>query len=186
MGTTPLWVPLVVAGVAVIGTLAGVVFTQVWNSRLEERRWARENDRLRETQAREDLNRTFEHRRAAYIEFQQEFDQLEEQVRKANRDREPIDFDEIYEKLSRSLTPVHVYGTGLAHSEALQCMLSLREWARDPEDPDNENLVVQSGSEYTRQIRTDLGVPAWGQPWRLAKSPESKPATDQRKRDPDR
>ena len=76
MGTTPLWVPLAVALIAVIGTLAGVIFTQIWNSRLEERRWAREKDRLREDQAREDLNRTYEHRRAAYVEFQQELDRL--------------------------------------------------------------------------------------------------------------
>jgi hypothetical protein len=51
MATTPLWVPLAVAVIAVLGTLAGVVFTQVWNSRIEERRWARDNDRLREAQA---------------------------------------------------------------------------------------------------------------------------------------
>jgi hypothetical protein len=76
MATTPLWVPLAAAGLAVIGTLAGVIFTQAWNGRQEERRWAREAERLREDRAREDRNRSYEHRRAAYVDFLAEFERL--------------------------------------------------------------------------------------------------------------
>ena len=65
MDTTPLWVPLVVAGLAVLGTLAGVLVTQRWSDRREAIAWAREQERW----AREDEARTFEHRREAYIEF---------------------------------------------------------------------------------------------------------------------
>jgi hypothetical protein len=89
MATTPVWVPLAVAALAVLGTLAGVVFTQVWNSRLDERRWARESERLRQAQAREDVNRTYEHRRDAYVEFLQELERLQRLF--TDPHREPIE-----------------------------------------------------------------------------------------------
>jgi len=76
VATTPLWIPLVVAFVAVLGTFAGLVFTQIWNSRLDERRWQRETECLHQVQAREDLSRTHEYRRAAYIDFLKEFDRV--------------------------------------------------------------------------------------------------------------
>jgi hypothetical protein len=47
MADKSLWVPLAAAAIAVVGTLAGVVFTQAWNGRLEERRWIRENTRAK-------------------------------------------------------------------------------------------------------------------------------------------
>jgi hypothetical protein len=73
MSSTPLWVPLVVAGMGVAGTLAGgiigSVLTQRRADRREEKAWARERERQRALWAREDEARTFEHRREAYIEF---------------------------------------------------------------------------------------------------------------------
>ena len=71
--TTPLWVPLLVAGIAVLGTLsgaiAGAVITQRQANRREDKTWARERERERESRAREDEARTFEHRREAYADF---------------------------------------------------------------------------------------------------------------------
>ena len=73
MSSTPLWVPLVVAGIGVVGTLAGGVvgstLTQRRADRREEKGWAREREREREQWAREDEARTFEHRREAYLDF---------------------------------------------------------------------------------------------------------------------
>jgi hypothetical protein len=69
MDTTPLWVPLVVAALAVLGTLAGVLVTQRWSDRRETSAWARERQREHEGWAREDEARTFEHRREAYVDF---------------------------------------------------------------------------------------------------------------------
>ena len=66
---TPLWVPLVVAGLAVLGTLAGVLVTQRWSYRREAIAWTRERQREQERWAREDEARTFEHRREACAEF---------------------------------------------------------------------------------------------------------------------
>jgi hypothetical protein len=73
VSSTPLWVPLVVAGIGVAGTLAGGVvgsaLTQRRADRREEKAWAREREREHEQWVREDEARTFEHRREAYIEF---------------------------------------------------------------------------------------------------------------------
>lgn len=73
MTTTPLWVPLVVAGVGVLGTLtagiAGVLIAQRWADRREDKTWAREREREHERWAREDEARTFEHRRETYVDF---------------------------------------------------------------------------------------------------------------------
>ena len=173
MGTTPLWVPLVVAGVAVIGTLAGVVFTQVWNSRLEERRWARENDRLGEAHDREDLNRTYEHRRAAYVEFQQELDRLLDLL---HNNREPSALDDaIFDELGSRLTPIKVYGTYEADHLALECLTNLQIWGRNPDRGRLSDDAFSVAVKYLFQIRKDLGVPEW----KPAELLEPKPATDQ-------
>ena len=174
MGTTPLWVPLAVAGVAVIGTLAGVVFTQVWNSRLEERRWARETERLREAQAREDLYRTYEHRRAAYIDFQQEADRLLDLLHNY-QESVPLD-DAVFDELNSRLTPIRVYSTYEADHLALECLTDLQMWGREPGKNRLSDDAFSSAVRYRLQIRKDLGVPEW----KPAESPEPKPATDQR------
>lgn len=67
------WVPLLVAGIGLIGALAGgvvgSVLTQRQADKREDRAWARERERQREGWTREDEARTFEHRREAYIDF---------------------------------------------------------------------------------------------------------------------
>lgn len=73
MSQTPLWVPMVVAGMGLLGTvcgtIAGVLITQRRSDRREQVAWNRERDRERERWAREDGMRTFEHRRSAYERF---------------------------------------------------------------------------------------------------------------------
>lgn len=54
MSSTPLWVPLVVAALAVLGTLGGVYVTQRRSDRREAIAWIREPQRERERWARED------------------------------------------------------------------------------------------------------------------------------------
>jgi len=75
VSSTPLWVPLVVAGIGVAGTLtagiAGGLIAQRWSDRREVSAWAREREREHERWAREDEARTFEHRRQAYADFYQ-------------------------------------------------------------------------------------------------------------------
>lgn len=73
MSTTPLWVPLVVAGIGVAGTLAagvaGGLITQRWANEREDTAWVRERQREQEHWAREDETRTFEHRRQVLEDF---------------------------------------------------------------------------------------------------------------------
>ena len=62
-----------VAGLGVLGTLAGGVIggviTQRRADRREDKAWARDRAREHERWTREDGARTFEHRREAYIDF---------------------------------------------------------------------------------------------------------------------
>ena len=60
---------VVVAGLALLSTLAGVLVTQRWSGRREDKAWDRERQRERERWAGEDEARTFEHRRVAYETF---------------------------------------------------------------------------------------------------------------------
>lgn len=84
MSETPLWVPLVVAGLgvlgAVCGTLAGVLITQRRSDRREEVVWERERERERHRWAREDALRTFDHRRSAYEAFYESLREMAETV----------------------------------------------------------------------------------------------------------
>jgi hypothetical protein len=153
MATTPLWVPLAVAGLAVVGTLAGVVFTQVWNSRLDERRWSRESERLREAQAREDVNRTYEHRRAAYVDFLQEFERLYQQ-------HAPFDGSAVKRLQGERLVAVQVYGTSEAWRLALNCQNAFMfGLVSHPEDASAFEACMDAGAEFLHQVRRDLGVP---------------------------
>jgi hypothetical protein len=71
--TTPLWVPLVVAGLGVaatvLGTIGGVLITQRRSDKRESISWERERERERKRWGREDAARTFDHRRVAYADF---------------------------------------------------------------------------------------------------------------------
>jgi hypothetical protein len=73
MSSTPLWVPLAPAGIAVAGTLGGglggVLLTQRWANRREDKTWQREREREQGRWAREDQARTFEHRREVFEDF---------------------------------------------------------------------------------------------------------------------
>jgi len=75
VSSTPLWVPLVVAGIGVAGTLtagiAGALIAQRWASQREEKTWARERAREEQRWAREDEARTFELRREVFEDFYQ-------------------------------------------------------------------------------------------------------------------
>jgi hypothetical protein len=71
--TAPLWVPLLVAGLGlvgtVLGTIGGVLLTQRRSDRREAIAWQRERQREKEQWAREDSARTFDQRRDSYVDF---------------------------------------------------------------------------------------------------------------------
>lgn len=171
MTTTPLWVPLGAAFIAVLGTLAGVIFTQVWNSRLEERRWVRESNRLREAEAKEDANRTYEHRRAAYVDFLQELERVERVISDPNRvpaekrtlnNPSPSDLTELW-------SAVRIYGTYEADNKASECIGFLDHWGNQPDDDMLADNFYSARAGYLLQIRKDLGI--------LERKPEEKPSS---------
>jgi hypothetical protein len=80
LSSTPVWVPLAVAAVAVAGTLGAALLTrrsadrqedQRWTREreAEETRWQRERDERREEWQREDAARWLTERRAVYAEY---------------------------------------------------------------------------------------------------------------------
>ena len=73
MNSTPLWLPLAVAGIGllgtIIGTVTGVLIAQRRSDRREREAWQRERDRERQLWAREDALRNFEQRRDTYVSF---------------------------------------------------------------------------------------------------------------------
>jgi hypothetical protein len=73
VNSTLLWVPLVVAGIGllgtIVGTISGVLITQRRSDRREATARERERVRERELWAREDTVRNFEARRDAYVSF---------------------------------------------------------------------------------------------------------------------
>lgn len=75
VNTTPLWVPLLIAALGVLGTaggaIAGVVITQHRSDRREGVQWTRLREQERERWAREDTLRTFDQRRDSYIDFEE-------------------------------------------------------------------------------------------------------------------
>ena len=75
VSTTPLWVPLVIAALglaaSIIGSIGGVIMTQRRADRREELQWQRDREREQDDRAREDALRTFEQRRACYVDFEE-------------------------------------------------------------------------------------------------------------------
>lgn len=71
--TTPVWVPILVGGLGMVGTLGGtlgaVVITQRRSDDRDRIGWERERERERERWDRENAARTFEARREAYVDF---------------------------------------------------------------------------------------------------------------------
>jgi hypothetical protein len=80
MVTTPLWVPLGIAGLGIVGTfvgtISGVLITQQRADRREDINRTHERERQLEQWHREDDAKTFEHRRAAYSDFYESLQQM--------------------------------------------------------------------------------------------------------------
>lgn len=66
---TPTWGPVLAAAVAVIGTLAAAIFTQMWTARREDRRRGDDQAARQAATEREDQFRLYQERRAAYVHY---------------------------------------------------------------------------------------------------------------------
>lgn len=155
MTTTPLWVPLVVTGIGVLGTLtAGIasgLITQRWANEREDKAWARERERERDRWAREDEARTFELRREVLEGFYQAVKAL---ARRAydhgygfdNTPELPFDWHaDAFAKLTR----LGLYVDRRVYAAAETAYDAACSWGQhtkydDPDDP--EFMHVSSGS----------------------------------------
>jgi hypothetical protein len=146
MHTTPLWVPIAVAGVGVLGTIVagitGIVMTQRRADRRDDRIWARERERERERWAREDEARTFEHRRESYADF---YEALKDMARTAYdhgygfRDGSELAWD-WQSPTFRKLQRLSLYSTPTVAEAAARAYDAAFQWGQginhdDPDDP---------------------------------------------------
>jgi hypothetical protein len=177
MNTTPIWVPLLVAALAVIGTvvgtISGVMITQRRADSREKAAWEREMERERSRCPREDAARTFEQRRTAYVDFYQAnvqagqwvYSYVAARVRGDDDVESPRVWASVVEERLRVL---EMYATPRVTALAHKAQTAYRRMAleaRRPQGDDDDQLQERMGewdaaaSELLAAIREDLGVP---------------------------
>jgi hypothetical protein len=186
----PLWVPLVVAILGLIGTaggaIAGVVITQRRSDARDMTAWQRERDRERERWAREDAARTFELRREAYIEFYAAVSrQLGDFCLVYSKRRHPaamaatvaVPSEEINADVHRAQQKLHLYGSSVVvvasgkiwkQVEETRGAFYMQGRSRDGATVEKFGAVISKNLEalereeveLLRVIRVDLGIPA--------------------------
>lgn len=164
---TPLWVPLVVAAIGVLGTLsagiAGVLITQRRSDRREEAAWARQREREREVWEREDRQRTFDHRRMAYEQFYeavQTYANAVQGYRKGLIERVP---DDVHNAAFELLQRLHIYAFPEVSKLSVVAYLSADTWEHmpgsDAETARRGERYRKAESELLDAMRSDLGIP---------------------------
>ena len=170
MSTTPLWVPLLIAGLGLLGTvvagLGGVLLTQRRADRREREAWERETERERERWAREDAARTFEQRRDATVDF---YESLREMARDAydhgiglsESEKLPWDWQM---PTFRKLQHLRVYGSPDVVDAASEAYSRAWRWGhettRGSGGSELEEEYDEAESILLAAIRKDLSVPA--------------------------
>jgi hypothetical protein len=168
---TPLWVPLVVALIAI----CGVLITQARADKREVVARKHEQERERDRWSREDAARTFEHRRTVYADFYNAngelglwvhdyYDTLYVEPPDPDYDPElPLDWAAAEYKM---LELLELYATPrvarLAHEAHLACMA----WGLQAEREPNKDKFRERQEQWElarrnllAAIRQDLGVP---------------------------
>lgn len=162
-------VGVLTGSIGVVGTLAGVVFTQ-WRAdvregkrlEVEERR---EQQRLDHDAARELDARLFDHRRNAYVAVVEQFHRwhgIAVEIREGVKPEPPEDaMDDFW----RAVSEVDLHGSTEAGEKALAVYLELRKQvygprSRDDSDDDLDLTAFDRHYEFVNTARADLGLPA--------------------------
>jgi hypothetical protein len=166
-------VPLVVAGIGVVGTLAGGIagglITQRWANRREDKTWAREREREQQRWAREDEARTFEQRREVVEDFYQAVKAL---ARRAHDhgyglDNTPeLPFDWHADAFAK-LTRLGLYSDRRVAAAASAAYNAARAWGQytrydDPDDPqfyERQEKFDDAEHELLVLMRRALSIP---------------------------
>jgi hypothetical protein len=173
VNTTPLWVPLVVAIVGVLGTvggaIGGVLITQRRADKREADAWERELERERARWAREDAARTFEQRRAAYTDFYESLGMMMKRVKNHGTglggdrvDRLPEGWDTpTFERFTR----LELYASPNVAWLAINAWEITRSWGgatrwgkADEEFQEDHGRAEDARTALLDAIREDLGV----------------------------
>jgi hypothetical protein len=183
MSTTPLWLPLVIAALGIVGTVAGtivgVILTQRQANRRDELNWARERARERERWAREDAERTFGHRRDAYAEFYEALGDMALLIQNfgLGMSEEPLDSDghlpsDFQSQAFRKLQRLRLYAIPATTAAAEDAYNTALQWGEGTKfDQDNQQFysrksTFQTAEERLREaMRTDLSVPSTSAFW---------------------
>ena len=174
MSSTPLWVPLVVAALgllgAVTGTVGGVIITQRRADRREATAWTRQQEREAEVWAREDAARTFEHRREAYTDFYEALRNMMLRVYSHGMGLSDDDAEELpwnwqfttYQRLQH----LEMYGTLAVSVAADKAYTAVWRWGHhakygvdDDEFHANQEAADDAERYLLRTIRRDLSIP---------------------------
>jgi hypothetical protein len=156
------WQSLIAGTVGVGGTLAATLLAQGRSDRREEARWHRDRQHAIEVRQREDLARTYDHRREAYVEYaaawmsaNSDFD-TSSTVHPAPA---PEGFlDPVWLKLSN----VRMYGSREAITQGMEAWKALLTYVYN-EGPDDGGYAsaraLAALQAFVDAARRDLGVP---------------------------
>lgn len=162
-------VGVLTGSIGVVGTLAGVVFTQ-WRADVREGKRLgveerREQQRLDRDAARELDARLFDHRRNAYVAVIEQFHRwhvIAVDIREGSKPEPPEDaMDEFW----RVVSEVDLYGSTGAAEKALALYQELRDQVYEPRNPNIEDADLDVTAfdrhyEFVNTARADLGLPA--------------------------
>jgi hypothetical protein len=173
-----LLIAAVSAGGAIASILTGAVLTQRQTRRRDDITWERERKRERERWAREDADRTFEHRRDSYVDFYESLRDMTFLVynfgmglsEKPDDDSDslPPDFQL---RAYRKLQHLRLYATPTVMAAADDAYNAAWQWGnRVKHDQDEEEFYEdQFGFDQAEEalrcaIRSDLSVPDGPEP----------------------
>ncbi|MCV7331330.1 hypothetical protein [Mycobacterium cookii] len=158
MSTTPLWVPLVVALIGVIGTAGGTI-----GGMLIQQRASRQREHAQ--WLREDEARTFEHRREAYVELYRRLRTLSSRIQELD-ENQPFPFEDWRDEIFEHFPDIAVYGTDKIVTLADLALDLVLTWARAQSEGKQSGELEWRARKAVHglleAIREELGVPKGG------------------------
>lgn|SRR5690348_10999263 len=148
--------------------LLGVIVTQWFANRRERATWKRERERERERWEREDQLRTFEHRRAVYVEFYESLRDMQQRVYEHTNQFPDVN-PEIAEGWTvhawEKLQLLELYATPNIRELANQAYVATAKWGQraepggaDEEFDNNRDISENAKIALREAIRADLAV----------------------------